>query len=430
MQRAAPSPRSPAASLAPALLATTLGCGPAPSAREVLAIRPAPPDPSAITTEAEPGLRAVARLTRDSRFFPDARVVTSCRSEREACLLTDSGSLVPASAFRRFDDLDEGYTTNIFSQSGPWPQRAWMSADLSHEAGGVPVLGIFAWTPEGWTKRLEFSDATVYLGAGEWIGGRVITPVVQVYLDRHVPGAEGELRPEIVGEPRFVVISGPPSDELPELDVGLDPWPHAFASLPSGHAFLVIGASEERTLFVDRWTPGERRPTRDRIAGFEPARVAGHLSSVDDPAQAIITAAPDDVVVAVDEAAPDKQKRPAIARFDGRAWNVDPLPTKRRSFLSFRRGPDGTLWVVCGDDGYGFGELLRKAPGRPFERVEIPESYRDGARVGLFHVVDAWPRTGSSIWLIARYDPNPREAVHGLFLLDLPERASAAPARR
>jgi len=387
--------------------------------------------PDRTTTDAEPGLRAISRLAPNATLFPEARVVMSCRSEGDACLLVDRSAPVPASGFTRFADLEEGYDARIFAQSGPWPQRAWMGASLLHESGGAPLLGIFEWTQAGWAKRLELSDATDYLGAGVWLGGRVITPVIHVYYNRHDGGEEAVLRRELIGNPRFEVISGPPSDELPLLDVDLDLYPRAFASLPSGHAFLVSGVLDGRALVVDRWAPGDRQPKRDRIDGLDPAPPGGDLPFfLDDPAQVVIVAAPNDVHVAVAAIDSAGKKRPAVARFDGRAWHVDILPCSRKSLSSFRRGPDGTLWIACGDQGPGSGELWRKPPGRPFEQVEIPESYSDGAPVRLFSVVEAWPRTATSLWVIARFDPRPAEVVHGLFVLDLPERTAAPQARR
>lgn len=423
--------------LSPALLAAALGCGPAAPPREVLEIPPAPRGaPAAVNSE--PSLRLLAQLANPGwvtpMFFPDAGVVIRCQGEADACVLRGRETLLPASDFARFVDLEE-YEADIFSQSGPWPRRAWMSALLSHPEGGRPFIGVFAWTDSGWSKQLELVDESSFLGAGEWIGGRVITPVIHVYYNRQKSDKNGESPREITEKPRFAVISGPPSDDLPLLEAPLGRFAHSFTSLPSGHMYLVSWELEGRDTVVERWGPGDRRPTQDAIPGIGPASIGGRDSYNPDPTQNIIAVSPDEVYIAGDEpvsargTASDRKVRPAVAHFNGRAWDVSFLPTTVPRIKSFRRSPDGTLWLLCGE-GWST-ELWRRPPREVFQRVKIPEIYADGTAVTLFFPEDIWPRGAGEVRLIAQFEPRPRSPkIHGIFLLELPERPAAPPARR
>lgn len=285
-------------------------------------------------------------------------------------------------------------------------------------------LMIFEWMAAGWIQRVELSSTSTYLGVGEWLGGRLITPVIDFYYDRYAARADGEI-PRVVGDnPRFVVLSGPPSAELPLIDADSNLFPLAFASFPSGHAFLVSERGDQPGVHVDRWKPGERRPTREVIPGLRsagPRRQPWENEDVD-PASILLASSPDEVYVAGAGMAEGGDEGPAISRFDGRAWHTTSLPTPKRSLSSFGRGPDGALWFICGNPDGSSGELWRSVPRGALSRAALPRLHAAGGVVEEVHPLVVWPIAAGQARLLARFGRRgAKDLTWGLLHLNLAE---------
>lgn len=429
--------------LAAALLALTAvshaACGQhrPPEARKALTIPPSPRD-TVSPADLLPALRLVKRFDgspSDRRFYRDAGLVYPCESggPRDACVLQEGERLVEASRFalRARPEPEETNPPMIFSLSGPWPERAWMAELLGDINSNSVRYNVHLWTDAGWSQAIAFDlrEGYRYVGAGDWTGGRIITPQIGIDLG---PGKDPNGHPIVhfVKKPIFHVLSGPPSSDLPLLREDPHLHPRAFASLASGHAFLVYENGEHNDLVVHRWSPGDRQPVADEIPGVRGRFVSHDMSNESwwerDRSREILAVAPDEVYVAGEEKRADDGGRFTLAQFDGRAWRVSFIPAERR-FVSFARAPDRSLWAVFSNDldvEHPDGELWRKPSGGEFQRVELPPVRVDGVTAEL-SPFDVWPRGGDEVWIIARFGPRDSKEVplddkkypHGLFLL-------------
>jgi len=429
-------------SLAPALLAFTallqVACGqPRPPEEgkappRVLTIPPAPPSTSP-APEREAHLRLTARLGGyPPRFFPAAGLVHPCPTQHWACRLEADGSVTPANDYARFANEVDAFGGRIIHHHGSWPQRAWMAARLGPFAGDPEMLDAFLeWTDAGWTRKLEY-EGYVHVGMGPWVGDRLIAPIV--YVEIVSDSQTGDSIRKFIEPPKFVILSGPPSNDLPLLTPDPTFEPQVFASLPSGHAFLAGDRLEKdgRETYVQRWTPGDRRSKEDLLKGFFMPMETSGLERVD-PAKIMLAFAPDDVYIAGSFSPSEGELNAAFAHYNGRAWNVSSLPTSlyasTRKVMTMARGPDGVMWFVCGDSSRPAGELWKKAPLGGLERVDLPEAHADGGPIEVVPL-DVWPRKEREIWLIAAYRPRGATKhttyTHGVFLLE-PSARGAAP---
>lgn len=417
--------------LAPALLAAALGCGPAAPARpaEVLQVSVPPRAPADRTwTDREPTLRLVAPLEYmgGARFLRDAGLIVS-GSWEDARVLRDSGTLVPAEDFVRFADGTTASFFHLYSQSGPWPKEAWMGGWFG-PFDGREEGALLRWTDAGWDKVIATENYR-YIGLGRWLGGRLITPDIRMaYVEPASPNDSLDWR--LTRDPKIVVLEGEPSDELPELERDSRLMPRAFASLPSGHAFLLYERSRDDVLVAHRWSPGERRSVKADLPGLTHAAPVNGSRWMFDPTREILAAAPDDVYVFAHSRGTALPRGTAFAHWNGSGWDVSWL--SELPFVTHARGPDGTLWLVCAElsNEAPVGELWRRSQGGAFERVALPRAPMNGQLVEVAPK-DVWPRGADELWVIADFNPHGKPfADTGLFLLDLPERPAAPPARR
>lgn len=435
--------------LAPALVAMAPllqgACGQPrpPEAHKVLTIPPAPRD-TVSAVDLVPALRFVRHLddrSSESRFLRDAGLIYRCGENylRGVCALRGGGELVQQPRFELMAKPEPAEVIHepILSFSGPWPDRAWMAERLGDVYSNSVWYSVYVWTNAGWANAITFDhrEGYRYVGAGEWTGGRIITPYIGINWR---PGKDpnGPVELYLVEKPRFRVLSGPPASDLPLLADDVKLYPRAFASLASGHAFLAYERGDHSDLVVHRWAPGDRRPTQDEIPGVR-TRFTFHDMSHEswwegDRAREILAVAPDEVYVVGEVYELDAETRIpvdsklAIAQFDGRGWRVSFIPTERR-FVAFARGPDRSLWVTFSNDLYGEhpeGELWRRPPGGELQRVALPPVVVDDVTVEL-SPFDVWPRGADEVWLIgrsgrrdSREEPIDRKKYpYGLFLL-------------
>lgn len=400
---------------------------PQPTRAPEVKIPLAPPAPSGVTA-AEPALRFMGRLNSDGtevRFHRDAGVITPCEQHEEGCMLDGQGRIVPASGLKRFVDAPSTHLSLFTAMSGPWPRSAWTSERLGPVTDGAVGLRVYTWTEAGWTHGTSFAltDGYWFAGAGAWTDGRIIMPVIRTRWEQ---GG----RPRLAEKPRFRVLSGPPAKELPSLKEDPELYPCAFASLPSGHAFLAYSEHGDSDLVVHRWEPGQRQPVEHKIPGVNADK------SVDandegfwwesDPTRKILAVAPDEVYVAGFGESPLPSGELVIAEFDGRRWQTSVFPSEQ-PFIGFARGPEKSLWAVFSGMFYRQhpdGELLRKLPGGEAKRVALPPIHVGGEVVEVAPV-DVWPRGADEVWIIALYGPRAENGpevkrtkyAYGLFLL-------------
>lgn len=412
-----------------ALLPVSCGRSQAPAAQTLVSIPPPRPDRSNLGAP-EPALRFVKRLGdrySEARFYRDAGIVTRCGEDEDACLLGDGGKLAPAADLKRFVDPPSTVLSSFISMSGPWPRRAWTAERLGPVTDGAVALNVYSWTQEGWKRNisLTLTDGDWFPGAGEWTGGRIIMPVI------HFDWDDRRDRPIFAKWSRFQVLSGPPADNLPLLEEDPTLYPQAFASLPSGHAFLAYRRWKSEDLVVHRWGPGDRRPAQDDVAGARamPGRDVNNETFwwEGDPTREILAISPDEVYVAGRDKRLLENGDLVIAQFDGRAWQVSLVPSEHQ-FIGLSRGPDGSVWVVCADmffRGHPDGELWRRRPGDTYQRIELPPIRIDGEVVEVAPM-DVWPRGVDEVWITALYGPRVVRThepldygkyAHGLFLL-------------
>jgi hypothetical protein len=87
----------------------------------------------------------------------------------------------------------------------------------------------------------------------------------------------------------------------------------------------------------------------------------------------------------------------ALARFDGRAWEVITIPRRVSAVLQLAAGPDGSIWVF-GSDGESTVRLARYADGA-WTVVETPTDIRPGTHYGSEDQLRPVVASDGAVWI-------------------------------
>jgi hypothetical protein len=281
--------------------------------------------------------------------------------------------------------LEKGVSGRVL---GAYPSAAWI----------VSGAATYHWAADRWAPEALLREHETLLDLVAWDDGRAIAAIALPDNDMRLALAGGR-----AGVPPAVlpVLSAPGVEARDARDpravrgarvadadetetpckVRMKPRGVHLAGLPTGELFAAGYACEplgHGPAIVERWARNEARGVVDLLPqteGSQGPQIAG-----------VLARSASDVVVYGSEGVPPA---PYVARFDGAAWALEPVPFGA-AVDTLAAADDGTLWAAAA------GTVWRRPAHGAWEAVPLP--------AGLVALA-AWPatsRTSTDVWVSAR----------------------------